>query len=178
MGKSLLPALLTILLTFLLNSAAIAADCISRELSDRIAGAIGDSHRLFTSGRYAESQVLGRRVLQFSDGIPLGRPAYVDPTNVSDTIVRRIEGGATNLDLMKSGNAPIGPDGKHYNLHHLFGEEPGPIAEITTTDHQRHSKVLHQMIENSFRDVPAKKSSYKTFKRNYWKARAAELEAL
>ncbi|HWI49485.1 MAG TPA: T7SS effector LXG polymorphic toxin, partial [Rummeliibacillus sp.] len=40
------------------------------------------------------------------------------------------EGGKTNLELMKDGNAPFAKDGSQINLHHLLQEEPGTMVEI------------------------------------------------
>ncbi|GAA4976324.1 HNH/ENDO VII family nuclease [Streptomyces hyderabadensis] len=33
---------------------------------------------------------------------------------------------------MKQGLAPMGPDGKPMNLHHMLQTQDGPIAEVTT----------------------------------------------
>ncbi|MDI3412499.1 HNH/ENDO VII family nuclease [Bacillus sonorensis] len=53
----------------------------------------------------------------------------------------------TNLELMKSGKAPIGEDGKPINLHHLIQKEPGTMLEILHTTHKKYHKVLHQLVE-------------------------------
>ena len=42
-----------------------------------------------------------------------------------DRLKGMIDNGATNLDLMKTGYAPFGPDGKQLNLHHILGEAQG-----------------------------------------------------
>lgn len=138
---------------------------------------IGDAHEIFTSGRYLESSVLGRQVLRVPNAYVLGKPEKID-ASISAKIKERIERGETNLDLMRSGKAPIGPDGKHMNLHHLFAEEPGAMAEMTQTEHlKEHRKAIHVMVKNSFRNDPKKEDAYEKFKGDYWRAKAAELES-
>jgi hypothetical protein len=48
--------------------------------------------------------------------------------------------GRTNLQRAADGNAPIGRDGKPIELHHLSGEEPGPMIELEYTIHQKNIK--------------------------------------
>lgn len=89
-----------------------------------------------------------------------------------------INDGATNLDLMKGGYAPFGPDGKQLNLHHILGDEPGPMVELSASTHQTYYKQLHGLIEDgaSFRNDPAAARGYDKFRRNYWKTRAEDFE--
>jgi filamentous hemagglutinin len=49
----------------------------------------------------------------------------------------------TNLQRMQEGLAPIGPDGRPINLHHMLQTQSGPIAEVTATMHQQYSRILH-----------------------------------
>ena len=75
---------------------------------------------------------------------------------------------------MSNGYAPIGTDGKQINLHHVIGEEPGPMIELLDSTHKRYYKPLHGLIEegNSFRNNRLLKRQYEKFRRNYWKERA------
>ncbi|GIN66044.1 MULTISPECIES: T7SS effector LXG polymorphic toxin [Bacillus] len=84
----------------------------------------------------------------------------------------------TNLELMKSGKAPIGEDGKPINLHHLIQKEPGTMLEILHTTHKKYHKVLHQLVEkgDSFRNNPELQQQYDSFRRKYWMWRAEEYE--
>lgn len=166
--------IITAILTFILSIQVHAQDCISLDLRDALAESIGASHRIFTGGRHVEKIVLDRKVLQLLNEIPIGKPSFID-ASVHPSIRARIANGETNLDLMKSGNAPIGSDGKQVNLHHLFGLEPGPMAEITATEHKVNHAVLHSMIEDSFRRDGSKANSYDAFRKAYWKERAREL---
>ncbi|WP_367646621.1 HNH/ENDO VII family nuclease [Burkholderia diffusa] len=70
---------------------------------------------------------------------------------------------------MKAGYAPFGPDGNQVNLHHVLGDEPGPIVELSAATHQRYYKQLHGLIDDgaSFRNDPAAARGYDRFRRNY-----------
>lgn len=126
----------------------------------------------------------------------LGRTVYqdntlIDPTtpvkqmNINQTALNSpsfnnmktmIDNGATNVDLMKAGYAPFGPDGNQLNLHHVLGEEPGPMVELSATTHQRYHSQLHGLIEdgNGFRNNKPLERAYDKFRRNYWKQRAGD----
>ncbi|WP_413208513.1 HNH/ENDO VII family nuclease, partial [Rhodospirillum sp. A1_3_36] len=97
----------------------------------------------------------GNRVYQRNDLI---NPAMIDPKT-----------GKTNLELMQSGRAPLGPDGKSINLHHLTQQQNGAIAEVTQTLHGSNHSVLH-MPNN----VPSGigRAQFKSWRKNYWKNRA------
>ncbi|NRG46588.1 hypothetical protein HRF87_17695 [Bacillus sp. CRN 9] len=64
------------------------------------------------------------------------RDDIIDP-NMKDPM------GRTNLDRMKKGLAPLGPDGKSINLHHTTQRNSSSIAEVTQTFHQKNSAVIH-----------------------------------
>ncbi|MCR6651276.1 MAG: HNH/ENDO VII family nuclease [Cellvibrionaceae bacterium] len=177
MLKYVIKIITPLILSTILGLQAIAQECVTDELKDRLVAVIGDAHEIFTSGRYLESKILGRQALRIPNSFTIGKPEFVHST-ISASIKDRLAKGQTNLDLMKSGKAPIGPDGKHMNLHHLFAEEPGPMAEMTQTEHlKEHRKAIHVMVDKSFRNDKAKDAAYEKFKEDYWKARAAELES-
>ena len=50
--------------------------------------------------------------------------------------------GRRNLERMQKGLAPVGPDGKSINLHHMTQKHNGSIAEVTQTFHQKNSKTI------------------------------------
>jgi RHS repeat-associated protein len=80
--------------------------------------------------RYWEdvTEVEGRRVYQRND--------LIDPNKVDKT-------GTTNLERMQGGKAPIGPDGKPINLHHLTQTGDSSLAEVSQTFHQQNKRTLH-----------------------------------
>ena len=79
---------------------------------------------------------------------------------------------------MREGYAPIGKDGRPINLHHLLGDEPGPMTEILGSTHQKYQRQLHGLIEdgNSFRNTPGLESQYNAFRERYWKWRLDQLQ--
>ncbi|AKF76467.1 MULTISPECIES: T7SS effector LXG polymorphic toxin [Bacillus] len=86
--------------------------------------------------------------------------------------------GLTNLQLMKSGNAPFAKDGTQINLHHLIQEEPGPMLEIPNSLHTKYSGIIHRLKSDgeSFRNDPVLKAQYDNFRDRYWKWRAKQYE--
>jgi hypothetical protein len=131
----------------------------------------------FQSEKYAVSVASdGRRVYKNLVDIDPGTPAVVDGKFVHQSIRQKIENGWTNLDLMKNGNAPIGPDGRPINLHHVLGQESGPMVELQGLTHQKFSSELHGLIEDgrSFRNDPILNKQYNDFRREWWKSRATD----
>ncbi|WP_280524958.1 HNH/ENDO VII family nuclease, partial [Paracoccus siganidrum] len=85
--------------------------------------------------KWRSRDVNGRRVYQQNDLID---PDYVDPNT-----------GLTNKQLMEEGWAPIGPDGRPINLHHMTQDKPGPMAEVSETFHHENNRALH-MYTNQY----------------------------
>lgn len=109
------------------------------------------------------------------NGIERGVPSVVHES-VHVAVKERIAKGATNLDLMKEGLAPIGIDGHQVNLHHTTGSEPGPLAEVFGSIHG--NSALHGLIEygRSFRNDPKLKKAFEDFRSLWWQWRATLLE--
>jgi len=133
----------------------------------------------FKSAKYRPEEVLGRRVYKNSTDIVPGAPSTPLDSSISPSIRKKVEeDGWTNLDLMRNGNAPIGPDGKQMNLHHVIGQEAGPMVELTSSTHKKYHKPLHGLIEdgNSFRNDKKLELQYERFRKAYWKERAKDFE--
>ena len=90
----------------------------------------------------------------------------IDPRKID------LETGLANLELMKIGKAPIGPDGKKINLHHMIQTEKGSIAEISKTMHQQKTKIIH--INPNSMGSGIKRSTFDTWREAYWKNRAKD----
>lgn len=116
-----------------------------------------DGVRVTQGQRWTQKTVNGRRVYQRDD--------LIEPN-------RQDQFGRTNRQRMERGLAPIGPDGKSINLHHVTQTEPGPLAEITQSQHQQFTRQLHMPDQVSFRNDPSLKSGFESYKRNYWKTRS------
>ena len=106
---------------------------------------------------WKESTVFqGSRVYQRSD--------LIDPKLLDSR-------GRTNLQRMQKGLAPIGPDGKSINLHHLIQKQDGAVAEVAQSMHQQYTRIIH-INPNS---VPAgmDRAASNAWKRAYWQNRAS-----
>ncbi len=78
----------------------------------------------------------------------------------------------SNLERMQEGNAPLCEDGMSMELHHLKQENDGIIIELTSTEHKKYYKDLH--LNNKESEI--NRNAFNTFRRNYYKKRAKELE--
>ena len=139
------------LLTGLRTRIPIGAPRLSNALADTAANAAA------RTSRYTRTTFGGNRVYQRSDLID---PAAVDKL------------GRTNLERMQSGIAPLGPDGRSINLHHLTQRPNGAIAEITATMHQTNSRVLH--INPNTVPSGIDRGAFDAWRRSYWKTRAGD----
>ena len=88
------------------------------------------------------------------------------------TIVKRrvYNCSKSNIALMLKGKAPIGFDGKRVNLHHLKQQQFGALVELSATEHNQHSKVLHRYTKTS--EILDRNSGYNKFRQKWWKKRA------
>lgn len=78
--------------------------------------------------------------------------------------------GRSNLQRMKQGLAPLGPDGLYVNLHHMIQQESGGIMEVPESVHKKGHKVLH--INPSSIPSGINRKAFAVLRRNYWKWRA------
>ncbi len=77
----------------------------------------------------------------------------------------------SNIALMLQGKAPFGFDGKRVNLHHLKQQQYGALVELSETEHNQHSKVLHRYTKTS--EILDRNSGYNKFRQKWWKKRAS-----
>ena len=77
-----------------------------------------------------------------------------------------------NISLMLRGNAPFGFDNQRVNLHHLKQQKEGSLVELTSTEHNEHSKVLHRYVRKGS-DITDRNNGFANFRKSYWKSRAA-----
>ncbi|MEM9633745.1 MAG: HNH/ENDO VII family nuclease [Pseudomonadota bacterium] len=82
--------------------------------------------------------------------------------------------GRTNLERMQRGLAPIGPDGKSLNLHHMIQTEKGAIAEVTSTFHKTNSKTIH--INPNTIPSGINRSAFNSWRANYWRNRGNDFD--
>lgn len=150
------------------NSNAASQDPWLRRAAARTAGTQnflscrGSQCRSIARNRYwtNQTQFNGTRVYQRND--------LIDPSRLDAR-------GRTNLQRMRSGLAPIGPDGQSINLHHMNQRRVGSLAEMTRTFHQRHSRVIH--INRSTRNTSTvDRDEFDRYRAAYWRNRAADFE--
>ncbi|PYE85159.1 HNH/ENDO VII family nuclease [Phyllobacterium leguminum] len=139
-------------------------------------GPSGNSNRQAQSGnRWQAREVNGRRVYQRDDLID---PNFVDP----DT-------GLTNLEHMRAGRPPIGPDGNQIELHHMvqqeglpFTNDMAPLAEVERSFHSKNYNAIHIYPRGdpdyiSWRKLnPSNARRYDNYRRKYWPTRAKDFE--
>ena len=77
----------------------------------------------------------------------------------------------TNLDLIKEGKAPYGPDGERVNLHHIGQKPDSPLAELTNTEHKSNDGILHDKTKVSEIERPV----FRKEREVYWQNRYNEL---
>lgn len=79
--------------------------------------------------------------------------------------------GKTNIDLIKDGKAPYGPDGERINLHHIGQKPDSPLAELTDTEHKTNDGILHDKTKASEIERPV----FRKEREAYWRNRYNEL---
>ncbi len=78
----------------------------------------------------------------------------------------------TNLDLIKEGKAPYGPDGERINLHHIGQKIDSPLAELTNTEHKKNDGILHDKTKSS----QIGREVFRYERQQYWIARYQALQ--
>jgi hypothetical protein len=92
--------------------------------------------------------------------------SLIDPTKKKFSL---FYGRETNVQRMKRGVAPIGPDGKSVNLHHV-DQKNKVIQELSATYHQQNYATLH--INRGQSKSLINRAIFKIWKGAYWKHRA------
>ncbi len=84
------------------------------------------------------------------------------------------EKGRTNIERMRLGKSPIGPDRRRINLHHV-NQKDGLLMELFGSTHTRLSRYLHYR-----RGYPSliDRNEFALFRNAYWKWRGETLEEL
>lgn len=139
---------LAILLSSISTSYA-AQDCVSEQTINALRDVIGPAYKIIIDGKHVEKVVNNRTVMQLFDSeIPLGKPPkYLGTHGPTRDLIEKE--GWTNLRFMEAGRPPIGSDGYPIEMHHMYGEEPGQMAELLRTVHQGNKAALHVMIKAS-----------------------------
>ena len=110
------------------------------------------------------------RTTKFEGVVVHQRDSFIDPLR------RSPKTGETSYELMLKGKAPIGPDGKSIELHHVLQTSDGPLVEITNQLHTKYKKQLH--INPDSWESAIDRPDFKTFRGRYWKERAKDFEEI
>ncbi|EID55764.1 DUF6531 domain-containing protein [Saccharomonospora xinjiangensis] len=123
--------------------------------------------QLGTSKFWTPVEYKGQRVYQRDDLID---PAYVSPED---------NYGRTNLKRMTQGLAPMGPDDKPLNIHHMLQTQDGPLAELTQSMHLAQGDYAGSGSYNTLHwkagtNIPSgiDRDEFAEWKKEYWKDRA------
>jgi hypothetical protein len=102
-------------------------------------------------------------------------PDYVSPLD---------KYGRDNMKRMTQGLAPMGPDDKPVNLHHMLQTQDGPIAEVTQSMHLSQGDYAGSDSYNTLHwkagsNIPSgiDRDAFADWKKDYWKDRARALSA-
>lgn len=107
--------------------------------------------------RWRVGEFKGVRVYKRDDLID---PALKDPN------------GMTNLERMKNGLAPYGPDQHPINLHHTIQAVDGPLAEVTQTFHVEYRDIIH--INPHTIPSGIDRAAFGAWRKQYWMERAKD----
>lgn len=126
-----------------------------------------------TSANYfrQERKYWSAEPVQFNGNKVYQRNDLFNPQQVSSWKEKGQTVTGTNVEIMASGRAPIGTDGKSVNLHHMTQNQNGPIAEVTQSFHQENSSVIH--IDPNTTPSGINRPVFDKWKNQYWQQRAA-----
>jgi hypothetical protein len=110
---------------------------------------------------------LWNKTVEFKGNKVYQRNDLIDPLRVD-------ERGRTNLQRMRKGLAPHGPDGSSMNAHHMLQTQNGPIAEMTKTFHQKYKSVIH--INPNTISSGIDRGKFDKWRKNYWKNRVNDFK--
>lgn len=83
--------------------------------------------------------------------------------------------GQTNKERAEQGLAPLDPEGRPYELHHVQQRSDGMLAELTRDEHRGAGvdRILHDPTKTSEID----RAEFDQIRADHWRARAAEVQS-
>jgi hypothetical protein len=83
----------------------------------------------------------------------------------------------TNLQRMRTGLAPIGPDGESMHLHHMLQTRDSSLAEVTNTFHTQYHRTIHINPPSMKVGIHANDGgAWDRQRKAYWMERAKDFE--
>ena len=110
-----------------------------------------------------QAATASKNIKSFNGVIVVQNDSIINPNLVDSR-------GRSNIERMQKGLAPIGPDGKSVNLHHVNQTMNGPVEEMTATYHQKNYSLLHSNTGKDSSQINRKE--FDSWRRAYWQQRA------
>lgn len=82
--------------------------------------------------------------------------------------------GKSNIERMRAGFAPLGEDGNPINLHHMKQQDKGTITEISQTEHQQYTNILHRYLGRNESEIY--RDEFNQLRSAYWMDRSKDFE--
>lgn len=118
------------------------------------------------------SQIQRRRITNIEKELINSKSASKELIHGRTVVKRNIfDCSHDNISLMLRGRAPFGSDGKRINLHHLKQQKNGSLVELTETEHNTYSNVLHRYVKSGS-EITDRNGGFMSFRQKYWKSRA------
>ncbi|MDG3137309.1 HNH/ENDO VII family nuclease [Streptococcus suis] len=121
---------------------------------------------------YSQNRKYWKNEVEFNGNKVYQRDDLIDPNLVSSWKEKGKTVTGTNTQRMASGRAPIGPDGKPINLHHVTQKQDGTIAEVTQSFHNQNYSTIH--INTGQLPSGINRSDFDKWRSSYWKNRVTD----
>ncbi|MFB8831998.1 HNH/ENDO VII family nuclease [Azotobacter sp. CWF10] len=82
--------------------------------------------------------------------------------------------GQTNRERAEQGLAPLAPDGRPYELHHVQQRPDGMLAELTRDEHR--SAGVDRILHDPTKTSEINRAEFDQIRADHWCARAAEVQ--
>jgi hypothetical protein len=82
--------------------------------------------------------------------------------------------GSTNLERMADGKAPLDPNGRPIELHHIGQKQDSPLAELTVAEHRGNGN--DNILHNKLKESEINREAFGMERAEHWKARAEQIE--
>lgn len=83
--------------------------------------------------------------------------------------------GQTNLERAEQGLAPLDPQGRPYELHHVEQRSDGMLAELTRDEHR--GVGVDRILHNPNKTSEIDRAEFDHVRADHWRARAAEVRS-
>ena len=93
----------------------------------------------------------------------------------SDIDMKQTDGfGRTNQERMEQGLAPLTPEGRPYELHHIGQHQDSPLAELTMQEHR--GKGNDTILHIKTRESEIDREKFDMERAEHWQNRAGEVK--